>query len=198
MTIDEMQERMLNILAGYYRNNHVFHASQKMPRFPYPYINIKFYKHKKTSSPICRFDEQEQCYKNYWTAHMDADINLYTKGENINKGKGTAVYKDTSMGDLEDFLLYLSSDEMVDALAIEGLTIETADVEGLGGLVNDNSTFNYRAMTTIGISFTESAYGKYNQLGIGIIPNASGGGSEALLEASDIIETINLTGGFQK
>lgn len=31
MTIDEMQERMLNILAGYYRNNHVFHASQKMP-----------------------------------------------------------------------------------------------------------------------------------------------------------------------
>ncbi len=29
---------------------------------------------------------------------MDADINLYTKGENINKGKGTAVYKDTSMG----------------------------------------------------------------------------------------------------
>ena len=187
MTIDEMQERMLNILAGYYRNNHVFHASQKMPRFPNPYINIKFYKHKKTSSPICRFDEQEQCYKNYWTAHMDADINLYTKGENINKGKGTAVYKDTSMGDLEDFLLYLSSDEMVDALAIEGLTIETADVEGLGGLVNDNSTFNYRAMT-----------GKYNQLGIGIIPNASGGGSEALLEASDIIETINLTGGFQK
>lgn len=198
MTIDEMQERMLNILAGYYRNNHVFHASQKMPRFPNPYINIKFYKHKKTSSPICRFDEQEQCYKNYWTAHMDADINLYTKGENINKGKGTAVYKDTSMGDLEDFLLYLSSDEMVDALAIEGLTIETADVEGLGGLVNDNSTFNYRAMTTIGISFTESTYGKYNQLGIGIIPNASGGGSEALLEASDIIETINLTGGFQK
>ena len=95
---------------------------------------------------------------------MDADINLYTKGENINKGKGTAVYKDTSMGDLEDFLLYLSSDEMVDALAIEGLTIETADVEGLGGLVNDNSTFNYRAMTTIGISFTESAYGKYNCL----------------------------------
>ena len=53
-------------------------------------------------------------------------------------------------------------------------------------------------MTTIGISFIESAYGKYNQLGIGIIPNASGGGSEALLEASDIIETINLTGGFQK
>ena len=198
MTIDEMQERMLNILAGYYRNNHVFHASQKMPRFPNPYINIKFYKHKKTSSPICRFDEQEQCYKNYWTAHMYADINLYTKGENINKGKGTAVYKDTSMGDLEDFLLYLSSDEMVDALAIEGLTIETSDVEGLGGLVNDNSTFNYRAMTTIGISFTESAYGKYNKLGIGIIPNASGGGSEALLEASDIIETINLTGGFQK
>ena len=188
MTIDEMQERMLNILAGYYRNNHVFHASQKMPRFPNPYINIKFYKHKKTSSPICRFDEQEQCYKNYWTAHMYADINLYTKGENINKGKGTAVYKDTSMGDLEDFLLYLSSDEMVDALAIEGLTIETSDVEGLGGLVNDNSTFNYRAMTTIGISFTESAYGKYNQLGIGIIPNASGGGSEALLEASDIIQ----------
>ena len=29
MTIDEMQERMLNILAGYYRNNHVFHASPK-------------------------------------------------------------------------------------------------------------------------------------------------------------------------
>lgn len=198
MTIDEMQERVLNILAGYYGKNHVFHSSQKMPRFPNPYINIKFYKHRKTSSPICRFDEQEQCYKNYWTAHMDADINLYTKGENINKGKETAVYKDTSMGDLEDFLLYLSSDEMMDALTAEGLTVETADIESLSGLVNDNSTFNYRAMTTIDISFTESAYGKYNQLGIGIIPNASGGGSEALLEASDTIETINLTGGFQK
>lgn len=195
MTIKEMQERMLGILAGYYGKDHVFYASQKMPRFPTPYINIKFYKHRKTSSPICRFDEQEECYKNYWTSHMDADINLYTKGENINK-KEPAVYKDTSMEDLEDFVLYLASDEIVDALAREGLTVETADVTGLGGLVNDNSAFNYRAMTTIGISFTESAYGKYNQLGIGKIPNASGGGSEGLLEASDTMESVNITGGF--
>ena len=136
MTIDEMQERVLNILAGYYGKNHVFHSSQKMPRFPNPYINIKFYKHKKTSSPICRFDEQEQCYKNYWTAHMDADINLYTKGENINKGKGSAVYKDTSMGDLEDFLLYLSSDEMVDALAIEAITTKAYRISAETGLIS--------------------------------------------------------------
>lgn len=197
MTIAEAKKYLYRHVSGYYGEGHVFYAGQKMPRFPEPYITIKFRKVRKQGNKITKFDGKEECYKDYWAMMMPAEINLYTQGKNISEPGKTPVYENTALEDLENFMTYLCSDYEKDEHLKNNIAIEQeGDVEDVSALVNDNSTFNFRSMVNVNVKFISCSYGKYGQLGIGNIPNTSGGGSEGLLEASDIIEEVNIKGGF--
>lgn len=199
MQLNELKKYQLEVVSQYFGARHVFFADQKMAKYPKPYITLKFHGYKRNMNKITMFDESDQCNKDYWASKVDLTINLYSIGRNVSPAGRTPVYENTTLEDMSDFILYLQSDTVADDIAEHNVSItDISNVEDLASLENEGSTFQYRSMVKLSLSFTEVSYGKYGQNAIPSIPNTSGGGTKEMVQDSDIIETINITGGLKR
>lgn len=109
-------------------------------------------------------------------------VNLYTKGI-LNSSFGADYYEDTAQSDLAAFVNFIDSDKGIEIC--NKYDIYVALVSGpddVTALEND-AFFEYRARAEFMVGFTEVVVGKAGQLSLDppqIIPNGSGGGSEAI------------------
>lgn len=197
MTVKEMKEYARRIVAAYFGDSHVFFADQKKSKGPTPYLTVKILGNSKNRSKITKYDSQEECFKDYWQVNSRMEVNLYSLGENVAPKGREPVYENTTIEDLSEFVKYLESDAISDSMVLNDVVIALdGEIRDVSFLLRE-SEYRYRAMAEFKISFTDSSYGAYGQNDIPKLPNASGGGSEDMVQDTETIESINITGGYE-
>lgn len=198
MNTSETKKYMRDLVAVYYGDGHVFLAGQKAPRPVTPYITVKYGKSNRKRSRITLYDEKDQCQKNYWQRRIEMEINLYTQGKNVAPEGYDEQYENTAVDDLEDFVNFLYSDEIIDRTTKQNVVVShSSEVTDLSSLQNE-STYRYRAIVRLTVDFTDCTYGDYGQNAMKVIPNSSNGGTADMVAAPSFIEQITIKGGLTK
>lgn len=172
MNYGEAKKYSRDIVAAHYGDGHVFYAEQKMAKKPVPYVTVKFSGLGKSRTKITKYDNESQCYKDYWQKNTKMELNLYTLGKNIAPDGMEEQYENTAVEEVDDFVKYLVSDEISDSMVINDVVI------ALEGIIHDvsfllhESKYRYRAMAEFAITFTDSSY---EPDGIPELPDTSGG-----------------------
>lgn len=194
MNFGEAKKYSRDIVAVYFGDGHVFYAEQKMAKKPVPYLTVKFSGLGKVRSKITKYDRESQCFKDYWQANTKMELNLYTLGKNIAPKDAEPVYENTAVEDMDDFVKFLCSDEIIEdmdrnniVIAINGRIMDLSFLE-------NNSEFRYRSMAEFDVNFIDSSYGLYGQNAIAELPNPSGGGTKEMVADSSVIEKVEVKG----
>lgn len=186
MTIAEVKTYLVELLAAYFGDGHVFFAEHKLVQRPVPYVSLKAGNIHR-SGKITVYDEDHHCFFDYMECKTNVDVNLYTAGENIAGIGQTPVYENTALSDMNGFLNYLESDAILDDMSRKDVAISVVgDIQDLAYLVNDSS-YRFRAMVELEVTYTDRACGRFGQ-NWKVLPNSSGGGNEDMV---DELETIN-------
>lgn len=194
MNIREAKKYSRDIVATYFGDGHVFYAEQKMAKKPVPYLTVKFSGSGKSRSKITKHDRESQLFKDYWQANIKMELNLYTLGKNIAPKDAEPVYENTAVEDMDDFMKFLCSDEIVEDMDRNNIVIAiNGRIRDLSFLEND-SEFRYRSMAEFDVNFIDSSYGAYGQNAIADLPNTSGGGTKEMVADSSVIENIEVKG----
>lgn len=205
MTVAEARQCLYEIVREYYGNDHVFWAGAKLTQRPTPYVTIQFTSYTRQMFPPHTMSDDE-----FWTAHRlisaSVDINLYTKGQNVSEGHYDAAYANTALDDLENFASYLDSDYVTEKT--QSFTDSNGNADPYGGmaiLVDPNikdmsallrdSQYQYRAMCTLTVQFTDAASGQYGQNENPALPDSSGGGNENMVTDPFVTEEAEIYGG---
>lgn len=190
MKLFEAKDILRDTVAAFFGPSHVFYADQKMARKPEPYVTIKVNSYIRAQFPtkIITADGYEH---SYYRIDASVDINLYTKGIDVSNTRGTPVYANTALDDMDDFVDYLVSDAVTEKLYQKGCTVILgANVKDLSALQNE-SQYQYRSMIEVRLIFTDVSYGRYGQNG-NVMPNASGGGNSTLMTEPSVIEDVQM------
>lgn len=206
MTVSEARQCLYEIVREYYGNDHVFWAGAKLTRKPTPFVTIQFTGYTRQMFPPHTMSEKE-----FWTAHRlisaSVDINLYTTGKNVSEGVFDASYANTALDDLENFAAYLDSDYVTEkAQTFTGSDGTQDPYGGMAILVDPNikdmsallkdSQFEYRAVCTLSVQFTDASSGAYGQNENPALPDSSGGGSEYMVTDPSVTEQAEINGGY--
>ena len=197
MTLHEARTFLLELVASYYGESHVFYAEAKIAGVPEPYITVK------VSDTVRQYHaakivDDEGYQKSYREQSARFEINLYTKGRDASRGRGIPVYLNTAVNDLLQCVNYLDSDDATERISNANVAIiQTGSVRDLTALQNNSSSYQYRALMEGEIRFIEVSYGLYgqNQVDPTEFPDDSGGGSAELVSEPYIIEETDITGG---
>lgn len=194
MSIKIAKKYCRNIVAAYFGEGHVFFAEQKMTKRPVPYLTIKLASLGKNRTKITKYDIDNQCFKDYRMASTKMEVNLYTLGKNIAEEGYDPVYENTAVEDMDDFVKFLQSDEIIEDMSRNNIVIALdGEIKDLSFLEN-SSEFRYRAMAEFGVNFVDISYGQYGQNAIHDLPNSSGGGTMEMIADTNVIEKIDLKG----
>lgn len=193
MNMVDLKDTLYDLVSEFYRGATAIWTEQTATKPPYPYITLKTNGLEKTSFPV----ESESGDRAYPCSTI-LELNLYTKGMPVQTGEmQTNNTINTAVPDLADFVLYLESDEIVDALASKNVSVELqGKIRDLSDLQNDKS-YRYRSFAEFTVSFTMSATGAYGISAMKPNINSSGGGDETKadtpvyeIEGVDISEEI--------
>lgn len=177
MTIEEVKAKIREVAASYFTPESVFFAEQKMSAKAVPMITLTFGDLTKTFHPIVENDSNPEERVMTWTVKSLLDIDVFTQGKPIGNN-----FKNTAVSDLQDFIYFLESDEIIDELSEYGITIlPQTGVRNISELFNDTK-FRYRANTQFMVVFTEATGGPYNSR-YHVVPDSSGGGRQAYVDA---------------
>lgn len=188
MKIAEAKEEFRKLVADYFGDSRVFYAQTKMVKLPEPYITIQI-------TGINRQVHESKLIED--SGYVDAyreivasvDLNLYTKGRSI-AGSST-VYANTSLDDLVGFMDYLESEAGIGKQDTAGIAIAVdSQPKDLSALIRE-AQFQYRAMASFTLRFTDMTYGDYYQNN-NELPNASGGGNKEMITEPSYIETVEI------
>ena len=179
MDLDKAKKVLYDLTKMFFQNATVIWAEQTITKPKLPYVTLKM---KGVQRPRFPVTDAEQ--KRFYHASTILEINLYTQGEPVNVAQNAIVnYKNTAASDLNDFFLFLESEEITDQLVSNDIEVSIkTPVNDLSELLNDSS-YRYRAMAEATVSFTMEAGGLYGLSGVALAPSASGGGSEELRDA---------------
>lgn len=186
MTISKVKETFKSIVEMYFAGATVIWGDGNQTKTTKPYIWLKLRPSSSTTHSIKVMENEELC--GYKPSQARIELNLITEGEKIDVGDGFfPIYDNTAVSDLEEFLSFLDSEEII-------LLCEKHDIEILNGEVTDVTALlegienEYRAMCEFTINYTKKTKGAY---GIAFkikdkdpdkpfVPTASGGGTKEL------------------
>lgn len=151
MTLTELRQYLYKTVKQYFENATVVWSESKMTNPTLPYVTLKL---KNISTPIFSINNIENNVpRGYYKAKRILEINLYTKGREIEKSGCMAGSENTAADDLTEFVMYLRSGFVNEQNVINNLTImPMSPVQDLTALVND-IRFEYRAMAELEINF---------------------------------------------
>lgn len=189
MNLEMVKEVLYEIAVMFFQKAAVIWAEQMNTKPPLPYITLKTSGINRTRFPIVEDDGSR-----YYPCSTIMEINLYTKGKSVTEGKNvTGNFMNTAASDLNDFFIFIESEEITELLAEKGMDISLKlPIRDLTGLEND-SRYRYRAMAEADISFSLEADGLYGIGGMQDIPNSSGGGTREMAETeTDMIKEADV------
>lgn len=178
MNLAMVKEVLYDIASMFFKGAVVIWAEQVNTKPAPPYVSLKVGSMNRTRFPLIGEDGNR-----YYPCSTTMEMNLYTKGKPVTKQENaTGNCMNTAVSDLNDFFLFIESEEITDLLAGKGMDVVLIlPVRDLTGLEND-SRYRYRAMAEATISFPQEANGPYGIGGMPDAPNYSGGGSAEMAE----------------
>lgn len=188
MKIAEAKEEFRKLVADYFGGSHVFFADSKMSKLPEPYLTIQVtgVQRQVHESKLVRDNGYSDAYREIIAS---IDLNLYTKGRSI--AESQMVYANTSLDDLVGFMDYLESEIGMGKQSTAGIAVAVdSQPKDLSALIRE-AQFQYRAMASFTVRFTDMTYGDYYQNN-NDLPNASGGGNKEMITEPSYIETVEI------
>lgn len=188
MSINELKEKLYTVISDYFKSVNVIWAEQANVKPQPPYIVIKIMNVSKEPYTVGNDIDLRRFY--HCSATME--INLFTKGEPIVVGRNQTVsYKNSALSDLLDFSDYLESIKITDVLMKDDISLQLiAPIRDLTMLEN-NSSFRYRAMAEFTVYFTDEVSGIYG-MKTKDISSSSGINVFEVLDDVNSIEEISL------
>lgn len=146
MTFSELKDSLWDIIARYFNGAEVVWAETNSPRPSLPFITLKTGSIRRHLHPTSETGKNGS-YQRYFDTSTILEVNLYTKGAEPGYAPGEIVsMENTAVGDLNDFVNYMSSEYVQGIVDDLGITITLmGDVRDVSGLLNDTS-HEYRAM----------------------------------------------------
>lgn len=198
MTISKVKEVFKSIVEMYFAGAIVVWGDTRFTKPKKPHIWLKIRPLTSTTHSIKVMENGELC--GYKPSQVRIELNLITEGAQTNTGNGFfPVYENSAVDDLEDFLSFLDSEEVI--LLCEGHNIEilNGDVTDVTALL-DGVENEYRAMCEFTINYTKKTKGAY---GVSyhlsgddtgkFVPTPSGGRTEELVNKEiGYFETVNI------
>lgn len=177
MTFSEVKKFLYKLVKRYHPGAMVVWEKTKGVTPKPPYITLWYSNLNRSTFPLYD-DENEHRYYNYYFIF---EINLYTVGKKVTTGN-TSYYENTAVEDLEEFIRYLDSEEIIDELSEKDVTIVmNPPIRDLSEVIGDTK-FNYHSMCEFTVSYVGVADGQYGVLGNKIVPNTSGGGTDLMAQ----------------
>lgn len=179
MNIAELRRVLYDLAQDYFVGATVAFGNTNITKPKLPYVLLTLGTLQRPSKPEIRFWDGRVVQ--IYPCTISLVVNLYSKGL-LNSDFGADYYEDTAQSDLAAFVSYIDSDAGI-AYSKEH-DIYVALISGpddLSALEND-TFYEYRARAEFMVGFTDVVVGKAGQLGPGgeLVPNGSGGGSEAI------------------
>lgn len=195
MNLAEAKDRLYDMAAAFFQGATVIWAEQANTKPTPPYATLKCGNVVRTAFPV----DDGEGWRGYQT-QTTLEVNLYTKGQTVaGGGNASASRANTAASDLTEFANFLDSDAMVDMIAGCGMDVQLMPpVRDLSDLQN-GTQYRYRAMAEFSVTFAQEAGGSYGTVGMPLVPNSSGGGTEEMAgEESAAIEAIEIEEGGQE
>lgn len=179
MTLEEVKERIYEVIESYFAGATVLWEEQANTKPPLPYTILKLGQIKRAEFPI--EEETEDRERSYQCSSI-LEVNLYTKGKPAVIGKTiTSSYINTALSDLTQFTNYLQSEYITDLLSEDGIGISLMPPERDVSFLENKNDYRYRAMAEYAVFFVMEANGAYGIGGMEV-PNASGGCTKELAD----------------
>jgi len=157
MTTEEFMDIIFDLVSDYFSTARVMWGSTAAVRPGDPLVTLQMGDVVRTFQPISiiRGGVPMDCYPSNTVVQVD----LFTTGRKLNDTPGvTSSNLNTAVSDLTAFLNYIGSQAVTDWCDKHDVAIATNMVRNLTGVVSDTS-WDYRAMTELEISFTQTAVG---------------------------------------
>lgn len=191
MRIKEAKDRMLELVASYFGEGHVFMAGAKMARKVEPYLTVQLTGYNRGNTSIFITDKDDEYTRSHTRINASFHVNLYTKGRNLANSSEYQEYENTALEDMEDFAHYVDSEYGIDFQAKHFMTVRLdGDVEDTSALVNE-STYQFRSTAVFDVEFWDEAHGYYGQNSVEI-PNDSHGGKTSMVTPPFVIEEAEI------
>ena len=190
MKISELKDTLYEIVQGYFAGAEVAWSEQNAVKSQNPLIRLKMGSIKRPLHFINGVENNAPC--GYISSTTMLTVDLFTHGEEIVDEEGFAIYVNTALDDMADFLNYLQSpyvDEMCENLNIS--IRPEGDIKDTSAVLDND--YSYRAMQEFVVSFVQETRGYAGISRENWKPTPSGGGTEELanMELTDI-ETVNI------
>lgn len=177
MTVNELKEALHEIIQGYFVGADVAWADQNAVKSSNPLIRLKLGSIKRPTYFINGDVNNAPC--GYICSTTRLTVDLFTHGEEIVDEEGYAIYVNTALDDMADFLNYLQSplvDDMCETLNIS--ILPEGDIKDTSAVLDND--YSYRAMQEFVVSFVQETRGYSGIKRANWKPTPSGGGTDEL------------------
>ena len=157
MTQSELKQKMFDLVSEYFGGAVVTWGKVRLVSPGVPQVVLTTLPVVRSYHPVTM--NAEGVLVNCWPSKIALQVDLYTKGRSLNSDANTTATKEnTAVDDLLAFLNFLGSAYVDDWSLINDVSIHTNQVHDLAELNNETS-WEYRAMTELELGFTETAVG---------------------------------------
>lgn len=153
MTYNDARSIIYDATVSYFANATVTMANTKQVKKTKPMVTMNFGPLQSNTFPNEVEYEGEPC--DYYQASAKLEVQLFTNGRQLSNGG----MENTAVGDLTDYVNYMTSKMMVVEFGKHDLTVMKAGaVQDVSAIINDTS-YEYRAMVEFDVNFTMAVVG---------------------------------------
>ncbi len=153
MTYNDARRIIYDATVSYFPNATVTMANTKQVKKTKPMVTMKFGPLQFNTFPNEEVYEGEPC--DYYPSSMKLEVQLFTNGHQLSNGG----MENTAVGDLTDYVNYMTSKLMVTEFGRHDLTVlKAGPVQDISTIINDTN-YEYRAMVEFDVSFTMASVG---------------------------------------
>lgn len=153
MTYNDARSIIYDATVSYFANATVTMANTKQVKKTKPMVTMKFGPLQSNTFPNEVEYEGEPC--DYYPSSAKLEVQLFTNGRQLSNGG----MENTAVGDLTDYVNYMTSKMMVVEFGKHDLTVMKAGaVQDVSAIINDTS-YEYRAMVEFDVNFTMAVVG---------------------------------------
>ena len=190
MKVSELKDVLYEIIQGYFAGADVAWSEQNAVKSQNPLIRLKMGSIKRPLHFINGVENNAPC--GYICSTTMLTVDLFTHGEEIVDEDGYAIYVNTALDDMADFLNYLQSPHVDDICENLNISIRPeGDIKDTSAVLDND--YSYRAMQEFVVSFVQETRGYAGISRENWKPTPSGGGTEELAnkELTDV-ENVNI------
>ena len=187
MKVRELKNILYDIVQGYFDRAEVAWSEQNGVKSTSPFIRLKLGSIKRASYFINQVDNNAPC--GYICSTTMLTVDLFTHGEEIVDEEGYAIYENSALDDMADFLNYLQSPYIDEKCETLNISIRPeGDIKDTSAVLDND--YSYRAMQEFVVSFVQETRGYAGISRENWEPTPSGGGTQILanMELADIQE----------